>query len=381
MKKLLLPILLFSLLSSCKGSQEEIIIDTIYPIEECKNVTSLDEYIDDIEVITLDPRYRPAQNNHITLSSKTGHIFYVDARNQIVEIDKKGDYVRTLSRRGRSRKEFISINALALSLDESQILLLDDATIKVLGITNSNIFKEISIPSSLAVDAIAPAAGGDIYLYTAYPTRSSDQSTEKLLHRINDQGEILESQLDRVDFTASICNITKSHNNRYILRPQSSEHIYYELGAKAVSAEMKLDFQDRNIPEDYYLKTANKDMRQYFLADYCKLPIYIYDTQNHLSFSVADKEATEYKYLYNKERREGINWQNVSGVVQEPYLNFIASDADGFYLLFDCGNLEFYQKEDSDNHSALFRLICSYLERENITNSDDTLLVKVKFNL
>lgn len=350
-------------------------VKMLRPLEQTTLVQDLTPYIDRVEILNLEIGTEPNPTSKIIVNPQNNHLYYLDQNSRIIELDQNGKLVRTVANRGRGPGEFLSAMSIALSDNAKELYILEDTQVKIADLT-TGAMRSIPIPKTTAVDDIAPAQNSSIYGFCAYSLTLDDSSSDMLVN-INENGEIVKSNLPRTDFTTTMFNISQSSGNRYFLRPQNSEHIFYEILPDSVYARYQIDFQTQNIPNRYYYDKADENMMQYIMADYYKMPIYLYETDNLLCFGASAKGGDEYKFLYNKQTDTGVRWKHTSLEFKDPYFNIIASDTDSFYILLERYAVVEYSVETAGDHSALFNALCAKIQEQGVDGLGETFIAKL----
>lgn len=377
MKKIILFafVLLFTI--QCKN---ETIKDNegkeLFPMEQTKLIESIDDYIQEIEYINPDTSWFLYPGK--MLLGKNGDFITSSKNGDIISMDSIGRFKRIIARRGKGNREYINQVDLALSKNEDHLLILDATKIKVYGINDSTYYNEINLPARAVVDAIAPSDDNNIFLYSAYSSRSNDND-EYLVLKINEKGDVIEQLLKRDDHTFTIDNITQSYGNVYYLRPQNANHVFYKFSKDLIPA-YKINFGNKNIPyqyNNYNPKTNDNDMGMFMKSPYYKLPISLYETKDILWFSAAGPDnAEKNNFIYFKNKTAGINWRESN---KEPLIPLISSDENYIYFMYNGINTSSYNKDNTNENSPLFRYISNiFINKWNLTIDDD-VIVKIKF--
>ena len=233
----------------------------------------------------------------------------------------------------------------------------------------------INLSSVIAVDEIAPADDGNLFLYAAYSSNSNSKTDDYLVTKIDQNGDVIDQFMKRDDHTFSLDNITQSYGNTYYLRPQNANHIFYKFDT-TLTPMYQINFGDRNIPYQYKYKSKDNDIGEFMNSDYYKLPIYLYETENLLYFSAAGPQAEKCNYLYFKDKLEGINWTDSN---DEPVISLIASDASYLYFMYNGIYSSYFDAENPMNNSPLYRYISDVFIHEWKLSINDDVIVKIKF--
>ena len=372
MNKIRLYLLLALPFVSCKSAEIKLGKELL-PLEQTKTIVTLDEYIEEIGYIRPDTT-RFLYSKKI-LTRKNGDLITGDRDGNLIMLHANGQFKRVLARYGIGHQEYINLTDMALSKNTDYLLVLDMMKIRVYGIEDSLYYKEINLSSVIAVDEIAPADDGNLFLYAAYSSNSNSKTDDYLVTKIDQNGDVIDQFMKRDDHTFSLDNITQSYGNTYYLRPQNANHIFYKFDT-TLTPMYQINFGDRNIPYQYKYKSKDNDIGEFMNSDYYKLPIYLYETENLLYFSAAGPQAEKCNYLYFKDKLEGINWTDSN---DEPVISLIASDASYLYFMYNGIYSSYFDAENPMNNSPLYRYISDVFIHEWKLSINDDVIVKIKF--
>lgn len=373
MKRLLFLPLILLLFIQCKKEEVKLGIE-IHPLEQTQTITSIDDYVESIEYIIPDAVHYGCKNC-ITMCSN-GDMITFGKSNEIILLNSAGEFKRVIAYNGKGNREFISATSMVLSSGEEYLYVLDDRKIRLFGMEDSTYYSEIELPQNACVDAIAPSEDDHIFLYSAFFGQNpSDNEEQYLVSKIDKTGAVVEKYIKKDDFTFSIFNITQSYGNKYILRPQNADHIFYRFD-NTLTPTYRINFGAKNIPHQYCYSQSGSDMETYMTSDYYKMPIYLYETSDVLSFSAAAIGAKQHNFIYLKDKMTGINWFNS---FDEPEVPIVSSDENYLYFTFSGINIDSYNQANPQINSPLFRYISNKFLNEWKLTTDDDVIVKIKF--
>ncbi|MCF0164731.1 MAG: 6-bladed beta-propeller [Bacteroidales bacterium] len=336
--------ILCAVLFLCACSETEPSVETIYPLQETTECGSLDNVFKKVEVYAMSNDVLVSNVAKAVLVGEDKLVMHDMAR-QLILADLKTGTLTHAARKGRATNEYTSINDIAF--DGKNILVLEDSYIMSLNLSDKTATKH-QIPIQLPFDAMAPVDGG-AWLFTAFPLESNDYDKKKgtLLYKVNYGSTESESFIEREDCTFSLFNISQSSGNKYYLRPQDSNHIFYRLDEDIPVPEIRVDFGDKNIPARYYFNNADEDIAKYMRAEYYKLPMHFMKTDDAMYFRAGGPGADEYDFLYTKPHK-GVRWENK---YMDSSARIVAASADCYYAVFSkCA------VEDAE-HGALYNLL------------------------
>ncbi len=340
------------------------------PLQQTTRVDDISSLVEDIQLVKIADDERTYMSTAAKmLLDKSGNIYVLDDRNNLVAMKPDGTYHSTIARQGRAGNEYLNIRDIALSDDE--FLILDGTKVKCFNLLDPSHYRIIDIPVKSPCDAIAPDGNGGVYLYATFPADFTDTRThdDYLLYRVSKHGEWLGEYIRREDNTLSIGNIVQSSWNEYYLRPQNSNHIFYKLTSDSIYAAYKIDFGAENIPPRYFFDAANENLASYITSPYYKIPMELHETLSHIVFRVAGPGAKDFTVLYDKGSWKGIMWENRSSDMR-----ILGADDDYFYAIM--------QETDPSNedHGPLFRYVRKIAESRDTLSTEHAYIVKIRFD-
>ena len=367
----LIILLCFSFVQ-CKENRKKIhVSETLYPLEQTLLVRSFESYIESITVIPIQESAKSLMS-YISkaLLDNSGNFYLLD-KGRVIALNPDGTFLRQVGQKGRGPREYLNVEDIAISVDGDYLMVLETSKILFYGIRDTTIYKEIAVPLVEPFDAFAPAKEG-AWLFAAFPATHNDFGKPKpMITRIDNNANIVEQGVPRIDFTMSIGNITQVSHNNYLLKPQSGDHIVYRLMPDSMTACYKIDFGSKNIPQNWGNLT---DIQSYMFSPYFKTPMFFQETNNLLYFKTAGPQAQGYNFLYSRNQKKGIHW--VDGK-NDFYANFIASDADCFYVVLP----PLVLAEGINDLCPLSKYMLDKIGINHDSNNENPVIVKIKFNI
>lgn len=363
------------ILFGCNASRNVPDVDwTLVPDEDTETISDLAPYIEKIELVKIADDDRLLFSDVAKmLVDDSGRLFLLDYTGNLVTINPDGSFFRKIADRGRASNEYIGILDIALSDDE--LIILDGSKVRLFGISDAGSVRFMDIPVESPCDAVAADGKDGLYLYSAFPAEAGDYKKEKddLLYHIGKDGALESSYVRRTDCTFSMSNISQSRGNVYYLRPQDNGHVFMRLSDTGPEPAYRIDFKGKTIPERYYFDDAGEDIMRYMMSGYYKLPMDLHETDTHLYFHAAGPGATDCIFIYDRNSRRGIRWDNTPGTVTVP-VPVLASDDDWFYTIFPE-----IDDEMGVGGDLLFRAIISEIEKSGVPVSSGPYIVRFKF--
>lgn len=349
-----------------------------YPFEDTETVSELDSYILSAEVIlpALEQDILMARVEKMLIGNN-GKLYIYDAEAGPIILNRDGVFEKKIANRGRGPMEYLNVEDIALGANEEELMLLT-STNKILcyGLNDST-FRVIDAKINFPADAIAPAKNDGAYLYGAYPLDKSDLSKQDpLLVEVNKSGQIINEFVERKDITFTLYNITQTHNNQYLLRPQDSEHIVYQLAKDSIKPKYQIDFGEKNIPARYYYNEAQENLPEYLQSPYFKFPHYIQETDEILFFK-AGGPRYEHSFVYSLKGGKGIHWPD--GEDDGSIIKIRASDDTFLYAIVPQEVVE----TSLNNHGPLHKYIVNLIRNSgfNEVGGNNPFIVKIQFEI
>lgn len=341
------------------------------PLQHAQLQNDLGDVVDAVELTEIadDKRTYTSVVTKMVLD-RNKNMYMLDDRGNLVAIKPDGTFLTTVARRGRAGNEYLNISDIAIS--DREFMILDGSKVKCFDLADLSQVRIIDIPVNVPCDALAPDGMDGIYLYSAFPRDYEDTRTDNdfLLYRVSSDGELVAEYVKREDNTVSMNNISQASIGEYILRPQSSNHVFYRLTEDGIVPEYKIDFGEKNIPHRYFFDSADEDLGTYIMSPYYKLPMELHETSSHVFFRVAGPQARETSIVYDKRSKKGIRWESEPCDMQ---MQILASDGEWFYAVMP------ELPETDELHGPFFRYVHNALQKQGMSEAEHSYIVKIQF--
>lgn len=341
------------------------------PLQHTQLLDKINDIVDSVEFTEIADDKR-TYTSVVTkmLLDRNKNMYMLDDNGNLVAIKPDGTFLTTIARRGRASNEYLNISDIAIS--DNEFMILDGSKVKCFNLDNLSQPRIIDIPVKVPCDALAPDGAGGIYLYSAFPKDYADTKVDNdfLLYHISPNGELIAEYIRREDNTVSLNNISQASIDEYILRPQSSSHVFYRLTKDGIVPEYKVDFEEKNIPHRYFFDSANEDLGTYIMSPYYKLPMELHETASHVFFRVAGPQARETSIVYDKRSKKGIRWENEPCDMQ---MQILASDGEWFYAIMP------ESSESDEMHGPFFRYVENMLQKQGMSAAKHSYIVRIQF--
>lgn len=358
----LVVIILLLSITGCVNKQQAKI--PVYSISEAEEASDISDYIKEIVFIPINDSL-PFGVVSKALLTQRGDLLLLDATGQVLLFEENCSKVRQPVMKGRASNEYVSASDIAIRGDT--LIILDNQTIHYFPVYNRGKHKSFILDLKSPGDAIAPFGKSGVYVFSSFAPKFHDnrKTGDPLLFAIDDTGRIVEEFIDREDCTFSLFNITQSSGNKYFLRPQNNENIFYCLGEDGIYPSLKIDFGQKNIPARFFYNKASEDISVYMSSDYYKIPLDLYQTENHVYFRCAGRGGDDVSFVFDRNTHKGFRWTTSPN---DGDIRFLASDDSSFFMIFNC------MVDNEKNHGPMFKAISSFAEQLHIESSKTYLL-------
>ncbi len=360
-------LLVVAVVIGCINNNQEDI--PVYSISEAPEASDISDYIEEIEFIPINDSLPFGVVSKILLTAK-GDFLLLDATGQILLFEDNCSKVRQPAMKGRASNEYVSASDIALRGDT--LIILDNQTIHYFPIYDKEESSSFSLNLKSPCDAVAPFGTNGVYVFSSFAPKFRDNKTtgDPLLFAVDGSGRLVKEFLDREDCTFSLFNITQSSGNKYFLRPQNNENVFYLLGEDGIYPFLKADFGQKNIPARFFYKKADEDIGAYMSSDYYKLPLDLYQTKNYVYFRCAGPRADDVSFVFERNTHKGFRWTTSPN---DGDIRFLASNDSSFLMIFN------YMVDNEKNHGPMFKAISSFAEQHQI-ETEKTYLLKIFFS-
>ena len=340
-----------------------------------KEVEDLTDYIEDVQVITLDSGIFVKNANKLLNYSDR---FITD---ELIEFDKSGRLTKRYGNTGRGPGEYIHVSDICINSSGTELLCLDSQnTVLHYSLKDGSYLKSDKADmTGITATAILPMRDNGFALVFPNPPMEDIADFSKDFHCLkvfDSNGTMLKEDLPRQDFNISMFHspATQMADNTYMLYFAIGEGPSYLFNGDSYSSEINLLLGDKRIPEKYAFHDGNKNpwlrVGDIFEQDFLKAPGSLCKTDKLYYCSVFGENSSVWNHVVDMTSGHGICWKSIGG--DFPPMTAIASDND--YLYFSYGETG---NSVSDPIGKLLR------EKKNLSlsDNDNPVIVKIKFKL
>jgi len=290
-------------------------------------------------------------------------ILILDKSDNLFSFSTGGKFLRKIGSKGRGPGEyremndFMVINNIIYCLDYEKIHLYDFST----GNYISTIDLDESIFNTskfLIYDSI------NFYLWDSNPYGAIPNSSGYRLQRIK-EGKVASECFKFEHWGIEGIRFGKRPDQSYNLYPDQGENKIYNLTKDSISVSFELDFKDKFLPEDYFIKNPD-DKSEYYKNEYFKGINNIFETNNFIYFKCIGPKSLVYEGLINK----STNKVSFGKSMFNPSIFF--ADDKYFYGYYEPVQIKQFSEYNFSN--AFFHNI---LEKIDISMEDNLIIVKL----
>ncbi|MCX6327699.1 MAG: 6-bladed beta-propeller [Bacteroidia bacterium] len=297
-------------------------------------------------------------------------IFLADYRNSnLIVFDNNGKFLFKVGEKGKGSRKYMDLKDF-MPVDNI-IYLLDNKIIHSYNISNGDYKSFINIKTS----GINPTNfliynSNSYYLWESNPQLSKRGDEKYRLQKIED-GKI-KANYFKYDFMSMDGNrFYRSIQETYNIRPTDGGYVIYKIKNDSISISFELDFKNKTLPIDYFLKNPSRKNNAYLLNEYFKNVQNIFETNNYIYFSCVGPKAVAYEGFINKNTNE-IKFGKWN--LLNPQIFY--SDDDYFYGYFEPSILleESLDKSRNDFFDTI------KVNLKNLKMMDNIIIVKFSLN-
>lgn len=221
-------------------------------------------------------------------------------QNAISILDIDGNLKYKLSKKGRSRQEYLEITDLSVS--SQKITVYDQISIKII---DYDINTRDYLSSFDVQDIYSNICHSDDDFLVAYCSYGLQSSTNKMLTLYS--SNTISNYIDKPPYLNDRINIEQSspisrYMNQVYLTPLFSNFVYC-IKSDSVKAKYYIDFCKHQVPERFYEKLDNGDannlLSEIYKSNYAHSVDHFIETENYIYFVFA-YNIDDYSVYYNK---------------------------------------------------------------------------------
>ncbi len=360
---------------SCISNPPTSEIKALFPLQSREIATAeVPSIIEDMRSVKLSndlflsfiKRVVIAPNGDLVLCDKNG----------VYQFSSEGDYIRTIGSKGRSKREYISIDDICVDYTTNSLLILDESS-KVLfySLEDGMFVKSVKVEEkgrALRVDAIAAGVKDGFFIVSCSMNSRDEATLEPAIYEFDCDGELVGKHVEVKDCMITMSLVSQSCGNSYIVRPFDNENIINKIEDGVISPYYRVDFEGQGAKAgSIYGSDGSIDIRGYMASNSYKYPSMIVESEDYISMMVAGPEFSAMTTLFNKRTNQSYRFAAPDGRTI-PTNPIVADDQYLYYL---------YTKSSSDGvEERADPLTKHFIERYGYLNAEDNpMLIGVKY--
>ena len=332
-----------------------------------------DEYIDDIQIIPLETSRSSVINRPDKGMLYKDQFILLDRRfNLIKNFYKDGSFVSTIGQKGKGPGEYIEVRDF--NIIGTEIIILDYGKILVYNIESGSFLRSFNYDNTIFNPSrLAYFDEDNFYAWDSGPAYTSGNQDHKLyqLYKYIDKKPTI-GYFEKRLTSSNTERFCYQQNGKFLMAPNESENIIYEISKYSVNPIYKMNFGTRNLPHDYNRNTDPKTPKHnngFLESDYFKRITTTYGLLGYHYFKCMGPKARFYEGIISTDKEKVdfglMNFQN-------PFILFTANDC--IYGFYDAMILDAI-KELETSTTIYKKLLLSY---PNFDISDNPVIVKIK---
>lgn len=278
---------------------------TVYTIkvEDKDKFFDWDQYIKIEQIIPLETISNSVFANPDKVYVLKDKMFLQDRQNRTLKVfDIAGKFLFDVGNKGKGPQEYLAVRDFMITeniiyiLDYKKILCFDASNGKFKSIINITT-QEMNPLSFLVFDS------NDYYLWQSNPSQKNVRDTKFRLLKF-EEGK-LKSRYFKYDHHSNDVNrFFKRPDGSFYMRPIDGEYEIYKITKDSVSISFELNFDNNNLPKDYFVKNPIDINNEYLKSDYYKSIADVFETEDYIYFTCAGPQSFAYEGLINKKNNQ-----------------------------------------------------------------------------
>lgn len=379
----LICIILSLIVGSCKSKTRSKEDCEIINLLQSGEVLSLDDYIESIETIILEPD--PVRIVYPKKMLISDNRLFVLASGQVYSFDDSGLFKNYVGRKGNGPDEYLFILDCCISLDKQTILCLDNKnTVYRYSIKDGRFVDKIATMEKGTSSVVIPMKDDGFGLFFANPPDNQINDYENKFYCLklyNKKGDLQGEQLLREDYNILMSfrsQAVQESGNEYVLSYLPGDGICYRCDDGEINPLYYLSFDGKGLPIGFTKQSQDPFLMigDIFESEYYKNPSSVCQTSSLLFCSAFGAHSAYINFLFNKVTDRGIRWQSYGN--EAPPMSALCADDDFFYFTFEESSLSI-DSPDAIPDPLIRTLVTKFGVSKG--EDDNPLVIKVKFKI
>lgn len=290
MKRLLYLALMLLIVSSCSNNEQDVKIIKADKID-FNDWASLMEIV---EVVTFPETQSAPKLSVANECMVTDHriFFWDNSAGLVYAYDIEGNYLFTVGGIGRSDREYISINDIALTPDQSEIHILDKSGVKEYDAETGAFLRKKTFSSidCSTIQAFQPCGNDEFYVFT----REKDHS----ICKIDADDKI--TMLRKRNGYQMVYKRFLLTNNRYMILPDYGQFTIDSIKENKIVPSYKIDLGSNSLPKNMIPADFESFAKVDDSKDYFKVVLDSYENDEFLYALLVGPNHVFYDLFYSK---------------------------------------------------------------------------------
>jgi len=262
-----------------------------------------DQYIKIEQIIPLETNSNSVFANPDKVYVLKDKMFFQDRKNQILKVfDHSGKFLFNVGNKGKGPEEYLEMRDFMIS--DNNVYTLDYKKIHCFDASNGK-FKS---SSNITTQEMNPMGflvfnSKDYYLWQSNPSQKNVRDTKYRLLKF-EEGKLKSRYFEYDHHSNDMNRFFKRPDGSFYIRPIDGEYVIYKITKDSVSISFELNFENKNLPKDYYLKNPIDVNNEYLKSDYYKSIADVFETEEYIYFTCAGPQSYAYEGLINKKTQQ-----------------------------------------------------------------------------
>jgi hypothetical protein len=280
-------------------------VHTVYTIkvEDKEKNFDWDQYIKIEQIIPLETNSNSVFANPDKVYVLKDKMFFKDRKNQSLKVfDIAGKFLFDVGNKGKGPEEYLEVRDFMIT--DNNIYILDYKKIHCFDASNGKFKSNFNITTQeMSPICFLVFDSNDYYLWQSNPSQKNARDTKFRLLKF-EEGKLKSRYFKYDHFSNDMNRFFKRPDGSFFMRPIDGEYDIYKITKDSVSLSFVLNFDNKNLPKDYFTKNPININNEYLKTDYYKSIADIFETEDYIYFTCAGPQSYAYEGLINKKTNQ-----------------------------------------------------------------------------